>query len=267
MLSIGNPMFESDHEPIQGKTIYLSAEDNVADTLKPRLLSAGADCSQIAVINNIGYDISAECQILENAVIKTKARLIVIDPLQGFVGRDMDMCRAADMRRMMGGLAVIAEKHKCSVLSIGHMNKASGSKSLHRGLGSIDIAASARSVMLIERCEDDPSIRVFFHIKSSLAPEGTALAFCINDGSAITFLGEYEGYETSSECEGLEDGKRDLASNLILSLLSIGAMSSTAIQKACADVGLSESTVNRAKKDLKIRSIRKNDGWYWALNE
>lgn len=261
----GKSVFGSDYEPLQGKTIYLSAEDNVADTLKPRLLAAGADCLQIAVINNIGFDISAESQILENALSKTQARLIVIDPFQGYIGRDADMCRAADMRRLMGGLAVLAEKYECTILAIGHMNKASGTKSLYRGLGSIDIAASARSVMLIERAEDDPAVRIISHIKSSLAPEGPALAFRIETNAALDFLGEYDGEIGVSKYEGLEDGRRELASNAILGLLSGGAMSSVSIQKACADAGFSERTVNRAKKDLGIRSIRKPDGWYWTM--
>ncbi len=266
-LSTGMPLFDADksREPIQGKSIYLSAEDNVADTLKPRLLAAGADCTQIAVITNIGSDISEDGYLLEDALEKTQARLVVLDPLQGFIGRDADMCRAADMRRLMGGLAVMAEKHRCAVLAIGHMNKATGAKSLYRGLGSIDIAASARSVILIERSENNPKIRVLSHIKSSLAPEGSALAFRIEANSAINFMGEYDGDTSGGDYEGLDDGKRELATNVILGLLSGGPISSLSVQQACAEAGISERTVKRAKKDLGIRSVRRPDGWYWAM--
>jgi RecA-family ATPase len=100
MLSIGKAIFDDDSEPMQGKTIFLSAEDNISDTLKPRLLSAGADCTQIAVIQNMNYDIPTESQILENAVKQTGAKLVLIDPLSAYIGRDADMCRAADMRRI-----------------------------------------------------------------------------------------------------------------------------------------------------------------------
>jgi hypothetical protein len=267
-LSTGAPLFDFDEgrEPIQGKSIYLSSEDNVADTLKPRLMTAGADCSQIAVIDNIGYDIAEDGQILEDALRKTGARLIVLDPLQSFIGRDADMCRAADMRRLMGGVAAMAEKYSCTVLAVGHMNKATGTKSLYRGLGSIDIAALARSVMLVERSENEQNIRVLSHIKSSLAPEGPALAFRIGTHSALNFMGEYDGDMECGDYDGLEDGKRELAANVILGLLSDGMMSSVLIQHACAEAGISERTVKRAKKDLGIRSIRKPDGWYWSID-
>jgi energy-coupling factor transporter ATP-binding protein EcfA2 len=265
MLSAGKPIFDDESEPLQGKTIFLSGEDNVADTLKPRLLSAGADCSQVAVIKNMNNDLSADCQLLENAIKQTGAKLVVLDPLSAYIGRDADMCRAADMRRMMGGLAVIAEKYECAFLNISHLNKAAGTKSLYRGLGSIDIAASARSVMLVERAEDDPAIRLIHHIKSSLAPENPTLAFQIGAGSAIEFLGEYDGDATDGHDEPT-DGKRELATNVILGLLSEGAMPSATIQDACAEVGISESTIKRAKKDLGIRSVRKNDVWHWSLD-
>jgi RecA/RadA recombinase len=266
MLSQGKAVFESSNDPIKGETIYISAEDRADDTLKPRLIAAGADCSQIAVITNIGNDLIADRELLEDAVIKTGARLVVIDPLAAYIGRDADMCRAADMRRMMSGLADIAGKHECAMLIISHLNKSTGTKSLYRGLGSIDIAASARSVMYIERSENDNDIRVISHIKSSLALEGHALAFRIEDGSAISWLGEYDS-EIEGVCvENNDDSKRELASNVILSLLSNGPMLGTAVQKACAEADLSESTVNRAKKDLRVRSIRKADGWYWTLD-
>jgi len=262
-LSTGRPILESESEPIIGSVIYQSAEDNVADTLKPRLMAAGADCSKIAVIECGGLDISDDCQILENAIRDTKSKLLLLDPLQAYIGKDADMCRAADMRRLMGGLAVIAEKHECVILTIGHMNKASGAKSLYRGLGSIDIAASARSVMLIERSGDDPDTRVISHIKSSLAPEGRPLAFRIERDSSVSFLGTYEGeFATPGMAD---DGKRECASNTILSLLSGGPRSSADVHKACSVVGVSERTANRAKKDLGIRSIRRPDGWDWTL--
>jgi hypothetical protein len=166
----------------------------------------------------------------------------------------------------MGGVAAMAEKYSCTVLAVGHMNKATGAKSLYRGLGSIDIAALARSVMLVERSENEQNTRVLSHIKSSLAPEGPALAFRIGTHSALNFMGEYDGDMECGDYDGLEDGKRELAANVILGLLSDGMMSSVLIQQACAEVGISERTVKRAKKDLGIRSARKSDGWYWSID-
>jgi hypothetical protein len=203
--------------------------------------------------------------IFDSAIRDMNAKLICVDPLQGYIGPDADMTRAADMRRLLGGLARIAEKRGCAVLAIGHMSKATGSKSLYRSLGSIDIAASARGILLVERSENDPDIRMISHIKSSLAPEGKPLAFCFEPGSSIRFVDEYE-----SEYDNIaifEDNKREWASNTILTLLSDGPKSGADIQRICADAGISESTVNRAKKDLGIRSVRKPDGWDWTLGK
>jgi RecA-family ATPase len=265
-LTTGRPILESKTEPQTGNVLYLSAEDNVADTLKPRLMSAGADCSKVAIVECANLDLSDDLHIFDEAVRDTKARLIILDPLTAFIGKDADLGRAADMRRLLGALAVIAEKYECTALAISHQNKAAGIKSLYRSLGSIDIAALARSVMLIERSEDEPDIRVIKHIKSSLAPEASPLAFCICNNSSITFLGEYEG-RTDCDDNILEDGKREWASNTILSLLSTGPRSGADIQKVCADAGISERTVNRAKKDLGVRSVRNADGWDWTLIE
>ena len=262
-LTAGRPILESESEPQTGSVIYLSAEDKAEDTLTPRFIAAGADCSKAAIIDCIGLNISEDLHIIDTAISDTKAKLICIDPLQGYIGSDADMTRAADMRRLIGGLSVIAEKYDCAILAIGHMNKSSGTKSLYRGLGSIDIAASARSIMLVERSEDEPDIRVIRHIKSSLAPEGDPLAFRIERNSSIRFLETYD-YE-NEYADNFEDGKREWASNTIFSLLSSGPRPGADKQRICADAGISESTVNRAKKDLGIRSVRKPDGWDWTL--
>ena len=83
----------------------------------------------------------------------------------------------------------LAAKYKCAVVIVGHMNKASGEKNLYRGLGSIDIAAIARSVLMISRDKENPSIRYMFPVKSSLAPEGSAIAFSFNGQGGFSWIG------------------------------------------------------------------------------
>ena len=111
---------------------------------------------------------------LEQAIIETGARLIILDPIQAYIGATVDMHRANEIRPVLKHLGIIAEKHNCAIILIGHMNKASGSKSTYRGLGSIDIQATARSVLLVARLRDKPNIRIMAHDKSSLAPAGDA---------------------------------------------------------------------------------------------
>lgn len=109
--------------------------------------------------------------------LQTKARLVVLDPIQGFLGAEVDMHRANEIRPLMKRVAVLAEKYHCAIILIGHMNKNSNGKSSYRGLGSIDFHAAARSVLIVGRIKDEPEIRVVCHVKSSLAPEGKSIAF------------------------------------------------------------------------------------------
>jgi len=123
LLSTGRPMPLSDGEPFTGGTIFQSAEDGIADTLMPRLISAGADCSNIAFIEAPSLDIDADCGIIESHVKEMNARLLVLDPVQAFIGRNADLSRAADIRRLMTNLAVIAERNHCAIITVAHLNK------------------------------------------------------------------------------------------------------------------------------------------------
>lgn len=162
-------------EPVN--VIYQTAEDGLGDTIKPRLLSAGADCSRVMVIDDNDQALTMMDARLEEAIIQTKARLVVLDPIQGFLGTDVDMHRANEIRPLMKRVAVLAEKYHCAIILIGHMNKNSNGKSSYHGLGSIDFQAAARSVLIVGRIKDEPEIRVVCHVKSSLAPEGKSIAF------------------------------------------------------------------------------------------
>ena len=160
---------ETGVEPIN--VIYQTAEDGLGDTIKPRLLAAGADCSRVLVIDDQDQPLTMVDERLEEAIIQTKARLVVLDPIQGFLGAGVDMHRANEIRPLMKRISVLAEKYQCAIILIGHMNKNSNGKSSYRGLGSIDFQAAARSVLIVGRVKDEPEIRVICHVKSSLAPE------------------------------------------------------------------------------------------------
>lgn len=159
------------------RVVYQSAEDNIADTVKPRLVAAMADCDKVAYIVDDEYPLTLEDSRIEKIIEQTGARLFVLDPLQGYLSQDSDLTNAGRMRSQLKRLADIAAKYQCAIVIVGHMNKASGEKNLYRGLGTIDIAAIARSVLMIARDKDNPSIRYMFPVKSSLAPEGAQLLF------------------------------------------------------------------------------------------
>jgi hypothetical protein len=167
-LSNGMPMPESSQTLGCTNIIYQSAEDGAEDTLKPRLVSAGADCSKIAFIDDSVSGLSLNDKRIENAIKETGARLMVLDPLQAYLGENSEMNRADGIRPMLKQLTAVAERTGCAIVIIGHMNKTSGSKGIYRGLGSIDITAAARSVLLVGRIKSTPAIRVMVQLKTVL---------------------------------------------------------------------------------------------------
>lgn len=157
-------------EPLN--VIYQSAEDGLADTVKPRLEVAGANCENISVIDESIKSLSMIDERLEEAIIRTKAKLLILDPIQAYLGGGMDMNRANEARDMTKKLAALAEKYQCAIVLVGHMNKAVGNKAAYRGMGSIDFFAVARSVLLVGRVEGEANIRAVVQIKNNLAAFG-----------------------------------------------------------------------------------------------
>ena len=129
---------------------------------------------------------------IEKAITQNGARLIILDPIQAYMGEKTDMNRANEVRPMFRRLADVAERTGCAVILIGHLNKAAGGQSAYRGLGSIDFRAAARSVLLIGRVKREPNVRVIVHDKSSLAPEGKPIAFCLDPETGFSWIGEYD---------------------------------------------------------------------------
>ena len=176
-LTTGEPLPECGSAAAAMNVIYQTAEDGLADTIKPRLESAGADCSRVLVIDESRRELTLCDERLEQAIRETGARLIVLDPLQAYLGSDVDMHRANEVRPVLKRISAIAERTQCAVILVGHMNKAQGLKSGYRGLGSIDFRASARSVLLVGRLKSSDTLRVVAQDKNSLAPEGPSIAF------------------------------------------------------------------------------------------
>lgn len=249
------------------RVVYQTAEDNLADTVKPRLVSAGADCNKIAYIIDEENPLTLEDSRIESVIKQTQARLFILDPLQAYLSQDSDMFSAGKMRGQLKQIADIAAKYNCAVVIIGHMNKSSGEKNLYRGLGSIDIAAIARSVLMISKDKSDPNIRYMFPVKSSLAPEGCAIGFSLNRKSGLTWLGQ-RTIDTSQlrDYETVES-KKSLAARVIVEILNEQDTYSADIVKKLKTLGISERTIQTVKKELGITSYRKNGVWLWHLSD
>ena len=204
--------------------IYQTAEDGLGDTIKPRLMEAEADLDRILVIDESKQGLSLSDERIERAIRQTGARLIILDPIQAYVGEKTDMNKANEIRPMFRRLAEIAERTGCAVILIGHLNKAAGGQSAYRGLGSIDFRAAARSVLLIGRVKREPNVRVIVHDKSSLAAEGKPIAFCLDPETGFSWIGEYDitADELLSGAGGNTATKTEQAERLILDLLADG---------------------------------------------
>ena len=254
-----------DLEPVN--VIYQTAEDGLGDTIKPRLLSAGADCSRVMVIDDNDQALTMMDARLEEAIIKTKARLVVLDPIQGFLGTDVDMHRANEIRPLMKRVAVLAEKYHCAIILIGHMNKNSNGKSSYRGLGSIDFQAAARSVLIVGRIKDEPEIRVVCHVKSSLAPEGKSIAFRLDKDTGFEWIGEYD-ISADDLLSGDNRGQKiHEAKEFLKEILVSGSVAQTKVAEEAESRGIKKKTLWNAKKELEIDSVKIGNQWFWMLPE
>ena len=243
------PYDDTEREPV--KIIYQTAEDGLEDTIKPKSETA----------------LSMLDERIEKAIIEVGARVVILDPIQAYVGANINMNNANEVRNVMAQLGRIAEKYDCAVLLVGHMNKGSGNKSSYRGLGSIDFQASARSVLIVGRIKDNPQVRVVVQDKSSLAPEGEAIAFELDKENGFNWLGHYD-ISVDDLLSGIpKEKKSEQAENLILEYLSKGKYPQKELVKKAQAVGISKRVLDEAKKALNVQSVKEGSQWYWQLPE
>ena len=251
-----------DIEPFN--VIYQTAEDGMGDTIKPRLVEAGADLSRVMVIDDSEEVLTLSDDRIEKAVRQNHVRLVIIDPVQAFIGADVDMNRANEVRPVFRKLGMIAEKTSCAIVLIGHLNKSSGTQSTYRGLGSIDIMAAVRSLIFIGKVRKDPTTRVLIHEKSSLAPPGETMAFKLGDEEGFRWVGAYEisADELLAGKEGkATETKLERGAKLIQELLvDKNEISIRELDDKAKEQGISGRTMR------DVRSRMKNELEYW-INE
>ena len=247
--------------------IYQTAEDGLADTVKPRLEKAQADCNNIFVIDETDVSLSMLDERIEQAILKEKAKLMILDPIQAYLGAKMDMNRANEARDMTKHLGQVAERTGCAIVLIGHMNKNVGGKVAYRGMGSIDFFAVARSVLLVGRVKGQENRRAMIQIKNNLAERGHAKSFVLTDG-VFTWKGDYD--ITEDELAGgfaPKTSKQEEAKDLLVSLsYTTKEAAVSQIQEKARDRGISWRTMEMVKKELQIKSKKVNNAWYWILD-
>ncbi|MDP6582331.1 MAG: AAA family ATPase, partial [Vicinamibacterales bacterium] len=173
-VSTGRPM--PDGEPCEaGGVVILTAEDALADTVRPRLDAAGANSTRIIAVPTVGTgedehmpSVPGDLGAIEVAIQRVDARLVIIDPLMAYLGGEVNSHRDQDVRRALAPIAQLAERTGVAVLIIRHLNKDQGGKAIYRGGGSIGISGAARSVLLVAEDPDDLDRRILVPVKANL---------------------------------------------------------------------------------------------------
>ena len=260
------------------RVIYQCSEDGVADTIKPRLEKSGADCRNVAFINEEVYSgLTLDDERIRDAIISFRPTLVIIDPLQAYIGSGSDLQIAGRSRKLMSRLGLWASMYDCAVVLIGHMNKKVGGKELYRGLGSIDVIAAARSVLQVERSESNSNIRIVKQIKNSLGPSDGEFCFEITPEQGFRWLvgtgdevlvppkvDKPGGFKEITEIPVFAK-KQEKAVFLIKAYLEQGDMLSTDIYQKLSEAGIGHKTAEDVRKMLGIRCYRKMRRWYWSL--
>jgi hypothetical protein len=223
LLTTGKPLPEGREAAGPISVIYQSAEDGLADTIKPRLEMSGADCSRVLVIDESDKELTLCDERLEQAVQETGAMLIVLDPLQAYLGDNVDMHRANEVRPVFKRLCAMADRTGCAIILIGHINKAQGLKSSYRGLGSIDFR-----FQWIGYCD-------------------------VTVDDVLSGTGSVQTKTVQKEDE--------------LRRMLVIPVPAEEVFKRAAELGISERTVNIAKKNVGIDTMRVGNRWHWRLSD
>lgn len=251
--------------------LIASAEDDLEDTIRPRLEELGADVERIFAIEEIfvlGSKKGSNDEafgMLKTHISERRPALVVIDPLVAYLGSGVDMHRQNETRPVMARLANLAAQYHCAILLVRHIRKEQG-KALYRGIGSIDFTAAVRSVLLAGHAEDDEGNieRAVIHIKCNVAPLGDPLGYVL--GPFYWTQTTLTAKDILSEKEREGGAKVDMAKAIITEMLADGeAVSANEIFKAGKEKGISQRTMKTAKKLMKVKSGKKDGAWHWVL--
>lgn len=260
--------------------VVLSAEDDVGDTLRPRLEAAGADVGRVVALDmskveSAGTAFPRDVTDLRRVIIEHRAVLVVVDPLMAFLSLDVNTWRDQDVRRALFPLATLGQETGAAIVVVRHLNKAQGSNAVYRGGGSIGIIAAARVGLLVAKHPNDDARRVLAVAKCNLGPPASALAFRLAAADDVARV-EWEGPTEHSAADLLDaaaqapargGGARDEAEVFLREVLAEGPLPASAVMAQAHEAGISAMTLRRAQRSLGIRPRKAGlrGGWVWAF--
>jgi putative DNA primase/helicase len=280
------------HAPT-GNVLILNAEDDAADTIRPRLDAAGANVARIHVLEAIGaldgegrltkrtFDLSRDIEALGAAARRIgNVTLIIIDPISAYLG-GTDSHRNADIRGLLAPLASVAGVLDAAIVAVSHLNKSSSSDALMRVTGSLAFVAAARAAFLVVKDAQEPARRLFVSAKNNLGPDqGNGLAFrvvpvTLEDGISTSRLEWEPEPVTITANEALAAVSADTeersaltdAMQFLRDLLATGPISSKEVERLAKADGHAVATIRRARNALGVVIDKEGfrAGWRWSL--
>jgi hypothetical protein len=286
-VSAGKP-FPDGAECEPAGVVLLSAEDGLADTIRPRLDAAGADTSRILALATVpdedGHDrllsIPEDLGLIEKGIRRVGARLVVVDPLMAFLSGDTNSHRDQDVRRALAPLAGLAERTRASVLVVRHLNKAAANNPLYRGGGSIGIIGAARMAFVVGKDPQDENRRVLASTKNNLALPPKSLVFGLEEAEGGSVRVDWLGHSEVSAKDILATPQdqehadaRSEAVEFLNDVLADGPMPAKQVLQEADDAGIAEKTLRRANNLLDVLVYRESAAgekrgsgrWMWKL--
>ncbi len=276
-----------------GNVVLLSAEDDVADTIRPRLDAAEADVSKIVVLQAVRkvdphtdsiheemFSLDRDLPALEEAIKRTgNVKLLVVDPITAYLGKT-DSHKNADIRSLLAPLSNLAARYKVAAVAVSHLNKNAGNSSIYRTMGSLAFVAAARAVWVVTQDKDNPARRLFLPVKNNIAKDSFGLAYSVMDSQSYPGIG-IVAWEpdpvtiTADQALALDSTDMDErnamkeAVSWLTETLSSGKVLSNDVYNWAKEAGIARRTLERAKQRLNIQSIREGSGQgskcYWNL--
>ncbi len=277
-LSTGTPWPGGGGRPEKGDVIIMTAEDGLADTVRPRLDAMHADVTRIHALTGVpcesgerSFRLTEDISKLEAAIQSTGAKLVILDPLNAYLA-GVDSHKAAEVRSVLAPLAAMAERTGVAVLVVHHLNKGNAANALYRPGGSLDFIAAARSVLGVAPDPDHEGRRVLLSLKLNLAPLPPGIGYRLIelrvqwDQDPVTITAA----EAFNAPGADERGERADAQEFLRQVLARGAVQAETIFAEARKGGIAEKTLKRAKKDLAILSDRRGGlgqegAWWWSL--
>jgi hypothetical protein len=291
-VSTGGSWPDAQTQCTPGNVLFLSAEDDPADTMRPRLEAVNADLKRVFFVKSVlagytgegkeihrGFCLAQDLQALARAMRDIgNVSLVVLDPISAYLG-DVDSHRNAEVRALLAPLSELAAESEAAIVAISHLNKTAGTEALMRITGSLAFVAAARSAYLVAQDPEDKNRRLFLPLKNNLAEDTSGLAFRITGvelqsphGLIQTSRVAWEPGSilmTADEAIRTQDPEQRSAlreAGEWLEELLENPMPAAEVLRRARKEGIAEKTLRRAAETLKVvRQKSGKGGWVWSL--